>query len=62
MDNIILSIINNQTLVDIIQELHPNWSKKIRPYEDLQSFLLSADNNQISEIQCSVLFRNGMAA
>mgnify|MGYP001193474631 CR=1 FL=1 len=48
MDNIILSIINNQTLVDIIQELHPNWSKKIRPYEDLQSFLLSADNNQIS--------------
>ena len=48
MDNIILSIINNQTLVDIIQELHPNWSKKIRHYEDLQSFLLSAGNNQIS--------------
>ena len=46
MDDINLSVINNQTLVDIIQELYPVLNKRIRSYSDLQTFSLSKENKE----------------
>ena len=46
MDDINLSVINNQTLVDIIQELYPTFNKRIRSYSDLQTFSLSKENKE----------------